>query len=291
MATFLRGILSLVSVGIVYYETISEAPVILQWESVEERHYRLTQRRGRRLDRRLIHGPFILDDDAGHLAGRSEELDMLALNECRVASGIFKKRPDGTDGKVHEDRMVRDLLDGCLLENSAAERAHETDHTALSRSSSLRLTAEPELNLTRDDFVIVSDTLSPVVEYAGLDQTISQAPGPHVMQLVEEIAPLPEPTPKNVPCLVPIPQRQHLLQRLLIREDQKQAPSQGFISPRRALSVREEEIIIRRDVLSFELPEPLEPIDVADRDDEVVDRADGLQDDDLLGHKTHRLGL
>src|SRR3990172_13265137 len=191
MATFVRRILSLVTVRIIHYKTTGEALMVLQRESIQQRHHRFTIAGGRRFDARRINRPLVFDDDTSHLAGCPEELYLLALNECRVLSRLFKKRSDGTNRKTHEDRLVCDLLDGGLLEDLAAEPAHETDHPVPRGSSSSRVVAEPELNLAWNDLVVMTYALAPVVEYARLDQTILHTPWPDVPQLGKDITPLP----------------------------------------------------------------------------------------------------
>ncbi len=94
------------------------------------------------------------------------------------------------------------------------------------------------------------------------------------------------------PAFLPgLPQRQHLLQSILIQEYHEQAAAEGLVAARFAFRREFEKVFIRKDVLFLDLRKPLHAWDLFYRSYKVLYRPDRLQHDGFLGNKVVRLGL
>ena len=131
----------------------------------------------------------------------------------------------------------------------------------------------------------------PIVQHSCFVQTILHSPQPYVTQPLENSLPDAASVGQAAVFLPFLPHRQEYSQRNLVREQHEQAPTEGLVGASFSAVRDFKEIVIRRNIRFLDLGKPFHSRDLLYRADEMLDRVDGLQDNDFLGNEVVGLGL
>ena len=149
----------------------------------------------------------------------------------------------------------------------------------------------PKLDFAWHQLLAVFDALLPVFEYARFLKSIPDPPIPNVTKLLKEGFP-PSQTPWKLPVgLPPFPERNHLLQGSLIRQDQEYAAPKIPVRPCLAITGQGEEVVIRRDFFGLDLGKPLHSRHFFYGTNELAYRSHRLQHHNFLGDEITGLHL
>ena len=135
------------------------------------------------------------------------------------------------------------------------------------------------------------DALLPVFEYARFLKSILDPPIPNVTKLLKEGFPSPQVSWKPPIGQPPFPERDHLLQGGLIREDHEYTAPKSLARSFFAFIVQGEEVVIRRDAFGLDLGKPFHARHCFHGTNELVYRPRRLQHHDFLGDEITGLHL
>ena len=282
VASLVGRISCLEVVRIIHDEATLKPAMPLERQAIKQGYDRPSCR-GSHIQRTLLGLAFVIRSHGGHLAARAEELDLFALNEFRVDIGVIEQRTDRSDRYTDEQRMVSDLFDDSFMENFTTLGDNKACHSFAGGLSLLGILAVPELDLTRNNLLSVTDALLPILEDPCFEQTVANAPRSHVTQLLEENPPSSKTTREVLACLPKSPKRQHLAQSSLVGEDHKQPAAERLVRSRSRVLIKSEEVIVGWDFLFFNLAQPLHTGDLLYSSDEALYRSDGFQNNHFFG--------
>ena len=265
-------------------ETSLKSPVRLQRKPVEQRYDRNTHRF--RLGQRVgVAFSMIVRKRRRHLSAGAQELNVLALDEMHLVVQRLEQRLNLSDWNARQQCEVGYFLDLCVANHSTIQFFDESGNPIPGHTTICRISPVPELDFARHDFLAVFDALSPVVENSRLEKSVLDSPWPDIPKLPKEILPLPKTMRQTSVGLPVVPEREHLLQSNLIREDQEQATPKSLVRASLTAFVQSKKIVVRWYSLLFDFCEPLHSWYPLHSADEVLDRPHGFQYDDILGNE------
>ena len=277
-------------VGIIDDQTTLKSSVGLQGKTIEQRDYGVS---GRRLtwQRRPVFFPMVIRHCHRRLTTGAEELNLFTLDQCGVMVVPLQQRINERHRQVHQKCVIGNLIDGGFGDDPPVlfrnERGDATPGGAALRQRAPR----PQFDLAGHHLFAARHALLPIVQHSCFVQTILHSPQPYVAQPLEN--PLPGPASAGQAAVfVPfLPHRQDYSQGVLVREQHEQASTESLVGASYSAVRDFEEIVIRRNIRLLDLGKPFHSRDFLYRADEMLDRVDGLQDDDLLGNEVMGLRL
>ena len=226
-----------------------------------------------------------------HLPRGAKELDLLALDEIDIAFAQFPQGANLSHGELDQEHVIGDFLDVRLGDHLSGHIFDKIDNPAPGRAALLRVPPIPKLDFAWHYLLTVLNALLPVFEYPCFLKTILDPPIPHVTKLLKEGFPSPQAPGKSPVGQPPFPERNHLLQGSLVREDHEYAAPKGLVRSRLAITAQGEEIIVRRDFFDLDFGQPLHSRHCFHGANELVYRPHRLQHHHFLGDEITCLHL
>ena len=184
--------------------------------------------------------------------------------------------------------VIGDILNYRLAQNLPLHSGYKAHNTLSGGLSALGAYVEPQFNLAGDYLLAVFNSLPPVVKYTCLLQSVAYSPWADIFEHGKHVSPFPKTIRERAFFFPQVPQGQHLLKRLLIAEDKENPSAKVLVLPSGSITRGNKKVLVGRYVFFLDFAQPLKAWNAPDCYDEILYRANSLQDNDFLWRQTGR---